>query len=125
MCARAVRSARFLQNPRSDVASYCALPAESRSTSLSDRVTECCASFIGVHFRPEKPILLPRYARWTIRLHALSYVPITWQCSAQYIKYLAVSFAHLNNKQMKCDEHFIIYALIKYSTAIFACELHY
>jgi len=60
-------------------------------------VTECCASFIGVHFRPEKPILLPRYARWTIRLHALSYIPITLvkkekeeekECLAQNIKYL-------------------------------------
>lgn len=57
-CSLSLSLARALQNPGTDVASYCALPAESRSTSLSDWVTECRASFIGVHFRPEKPILL-------------------------------------------------------------------
>lgn len=73
-CVHALLVTRASQNPRTDVASYCALPAESRSTSLSDWVTECRASFIGVHFRPEKPILLGD-TRWTIHLHTLSYVP--------------------------------------------------
>ena len=103
MCACVARSARALQNPGTDVASYCALPAESRSTSLSDWVTECRASFIGVHFRPEKPILLGDTRR-TIHLHTLSYHP---SLSETFREMYAVTCRHFvtcwrfNNKRMR------------------------
>lgn len=110
--ARVTRSARSAKS-RTDVASYCALPAESRSTSLSDWVTECHASFIGVHFRPEKPILL-RDTRWMIRLHTLSYRLIA-HCYTIICRHFVTCWFFNNKRVRPLMDIYAVYTPLNYA----------